>query len=123
MLDFDSHAIFEPDAVLASQLEPRSGLPEPEHSLMVAVLEDAVRCYLNYADAADRKQRALADDADAWFASTDRTRLYDFENVCDVLGIDAAYFREHLQRRRAQRHRPASSHAGPRAEPSAKQSA
>ena len=51
MLDFESHAIVEPDALLASQLEARSGLPEPEYALMVAVLEDAVRCYLNYADA------------------------------------------------------------------------
>jgi len=114
MLDFESHAIVEPDALLASQLEARSGLPEPEYALMVAVLEDAVRCYLNYADAADHKQRALAQDAVAWFASTERTQLFDFENVCDVLGIDAGYFREGLQRRRAQRRasaaRPATPH-------------
>jgi hypothetical protein len=87
---------------------------------MVAVLEDAVRCYLNYADAADRKQRALADDAEAWFASTERLHLYDFENVCDVLGIDAAYFRERLRRRRAERRaetsrRPATPHFSHRA--------
>lgn len=99
MLDFESNPIFEPDTVLASQLlPPRHGLPGPEHALMVAVLEDAMRCFLNYADATDRKQRALAADARAWFDSPERTRLFDFENVCDVLGIDAGYLRRQLAR-------------------------
>ena len=50
-----NYGIFEADTLLASQLlPPRSALPEPERSLMVAVFEDAVRCFLNHCGATDR---------------------------------------------------------------------
>ena len=71
---------------------------------MVAVLEDAVRCFLNHYGAADRKQRMLYEEARAWLLSTEHTGLYAFENVCDVLGIEPGYLRRQLLARRDERH-------------------
>ena len=45
MMDSENN-IFEPDVVLASELDTaRSGLPEPERMLLIAVLEEAARCF------------------------------------------------------------------------------
>jgi len=105
MIDYDHQSIFESDAVLASQFfTPPTALPDPERALMVAVLEDGVRCFLNYYRAADRKQRILYEEARAWLLSAQRTGLYAFENVCDVLGVEPGYLRRQLLARRDERH-------------------
>lgn len=89
--------IFEPDVVLAPDFyAPRTGLPDPERSLMIAVLEEASRCLLNYCTSIDRKQRQLYEEARDWFASEDYEHLYSYENVCHVLGIDPAYLRRRI---------------------------
>lgn len=94
-MDWDNH-IFEQDIVLSAGLfAQRSGLPTPERSLMLAVLEEAARCFLDYGTA-EGKQRVLYEEARDWFASSAHTQLYDFENVCDVLGIDVGYLRRRL---------------------------
>jgi hypothetical protein len=101
----ENNYIFEVDVTLRSELQSDRGLQGPEHALMVAVLEDAARCFLNRWNAASRKDRLLHTEARDWFRSTECMRLYDFENVCDVLGIDADYLRRglfrELERRRA----------------------
>jgi len=92
--------IFEPDVVLSAELfPPRSGLTDPERMLMIAVLEDAVRCLLRSCTAGvDRKLRALYEETHAWFCSSEQTELYDFENVCAVLGIEADWLRGRILR-------------------------
>lgn len=110
MMDSENH-IFEPDVILASEMSTqRSGLPEPERMLMIAVLEEAARCFSNYGTASDRKQRALYEEARDWFASEDRSHLYAFENVCDVLGIDPAWLRRRLLQARNARRARADAH-------------
>lgn len=103
-MDTDNH-IFERDIVsTADVFGERSGPLTPERSLMLAVLEEASRCFLNYGTA-QGKQRVLYEEARDWFASSEQTRLYDFENVCNVLGIAPDYLRRRLievrDRRRA----------------------
>lgn len=96
MIDTDNH-IFEPDIVLSSQFfAPPAGPATPERTLMVAVLEEAVRSLFRYATTTDRKERRIYEEARDWFRSPEQTRLYDFENVCNVVGIDAGYFRRRL---------------------------
>ncbi|MCC6765219.1 MAG: hypothetical protein IT293_11210 [Deltaproteobacteria bacterium] len=108
--------MFEPDAVLASEFHaPRSGLPEPERALMIAVLEEASRCFLNYCASSDRKQRALYEEAHAWFASSEDTHLYAYESVCNVLGFEPGSLRRRIFAVRDRRR--AASAAAPRAEP------
>lgn len=96
MMDADNH-IFEPDIVLSSELLGRSqGPPSPERALMLAVLEDAMRCFLNSCMATEGKRRTLYEETRDWLRSTEHTRLYDFDNICNVLGIDADYLRRRL---------------------------
>jgi hypothetical protein len=96
MMDSDNH-IFEPDVVLSSELfAPRTGVPSAERALMIAVLEDAARCFLRPYDPANRKQHALYEEARDWFLSSEHSRLFDFETVCAVLGIDAAWLRRRM---------------------------
>ena len=103
MVNFERHDICEPEGVLASQfLSSPNGLPEAERSLMVAVLEDAVRCFLGYCGTADRKKRLLYKDAEAWFRSTEHSGLYTFDNICTVLDIDPAGLRRRLRAKRDQ---------------------
>ena len=96
MTDSENH-IFEPDVVLSSEFfTPGTGLPSPERALMIAVLEDATRCFLRRYDPANRKQHALYEEARDWFLSSEHSRLFDFETVCGVLGIDAAWLRRRM---------------------------
>jgi hypothetical protein len=99
MTDTDNK-IFEPDVTLSAEIfGDRTGPITPERSLMIAVLEDAARCLLRSCTATvDRKLRALYDETREWFCSPSATGLYDFENVCAVLDIDAVWLRERLLR-------------------------
>ena len=92
-----SNAIFEPDVVLSAELfAPRSGLPAPERALLIAVLEDAGRCIFKGCTAADWRARALYKETRDWFASTEQARLFDFETVCNVLGIEPDWLRRRV---------------------------
>lgn len=97
MIDQERLNIFEPDVTLAAEAAPP---PSGERELMFAVLEDAMRCYVNGADATDRKRRALHEDAAAWFAATEDEGLYSFVNVCAVLGLEPDWVRRRLAARR-----------------------
>lgn len=99
MTDTERASVFEPDVTIGvDPSTPQSG----ERELMLAVLEDAMRCYLNHADATDKKRRALYEDAAEWFAATEDEGLYSFVNVCAVLGLDAGFVRRKLAARRKQ---------------------
>lgn len=92
--------LFQPDTLLPSQyfdrLRRRASI-DGERRLMVAILEDAVDVYRKQAGAADRKRRQLFEDADAWIESADKSWIFSYENICDVLGIDAGYLRRGLR--------------------------
>lgn len=53
----------------------------PEEALMVAVLEDAERA-LRSRDVRARRE------AERWFASDDRSHVFAFASICDVLDLD-----------------------------------
>ena len=93
--------LFQPDTLLPSQyfdrIRRRASF-DGERRLMVAVLEDAVDVYRKQAGARDRKRRQLFEDAEAWIESDDKSWIFSFENICDVLGIDATYLRKGLRR-------------------------
>jgi hypothetical protein len=92
--------LFQPDVLLPTQFFDRirrRSEHDGERRLMVAVLEDAVDVYRKKCTARDRRSRELFEEAEAWIESTDRTWLFSFENICDVLGIDADYLRRGLR--------------------------
>lgn len=86
------------DLLSAQRFTPPRPLPESERRLRLAILEDALRYYHQYRDATDRRSRALYEDAAEWFTSADRSEAFAFENVCDALGLDAAFIRRGLRR-------------------------
>jgi len=90
-----------PEQFFAALADPRT---EPERRLMVAVLEEAISVMLNGQNAGDER-RALAREAERWFASDEHRAPFAFAAICDVLGLDIGRVRRALagwlQRRRA----------------------
>jgi hypothetical protein len=100
--------LLQPDTLLPSQYFGRVRRRtefDGERRLMIAVLEDAVEIYRKQATAQDTRGRNLFREAEEWLEDPDRTWLFSFENICDVLDIDSAYVRRglHALKRRALR--------------------
>ncbi len=93
--------LFEPDILLPNQYFAafrRGRAVEGERRLMLAVLEDAVDSYRKYALARDPREQACFLEAREWFVSQDRSWLFAFENVCDVLEMNPDYLRSGLDK-------------------------
>ncbi len=91
--------LFQPDTLLPSQFFDRvrrRSQHEGERRLMIAVLEDAVDVYRKQAGARESRGRQLFQEAEEWIEDRDRTWLFSFENICDVLDIDGDYLRKGL---------------------------
>jgi len=92
--------LFQPDTLLPSQYFDRirrRASSDGERRLMVAILEDAVDVYRKQAGARDRKRRQLFEDAEGWIESADKSWIFSYENICEVLGIDPTYLRKGLR--------------------------
>ncbi|MBM4258826.1 MAG: hypothetical protein FJ147_23355 [Deltaproteobacteria bacterium] len=70
----------------------------PERRLLLAVLEDAVAMFFRYRTDRSTRGKRLFRETQAWFATTNRTALGDFEFICDHLNLDADYIRAGLRR-------------------------
>jgi hypothetical protein len=93
--------LFLPDMLLADQYSAvfRKTSPlEPEKSLMMAILEDAIDCYQKYLRAKDKRGKGLFHEAEDWILATDPDWLFSFDNVCDTLGLQPDYLRQGLVR-------------------------
>lgn len=94
-------SIFEPDTLLSAQYFEnlrRRTILEPEKRLIVAVLEDAINCYQNNLTAQSGRGKKLFDEAEEWILEEDGRRLFSFESVCELLGLNPAYVRQGLLR-------------------------
>lgn len=95
---------FEPDTMLPVQFAGRAGSRRSqfgEFRLMNAILEDAVDMYRKHADAERGRKHDLFDEAEAWIESTDRDWVFSFENICDMLDLDADCLRAGLRAHKA----------------------
>jgi len=64
----------------------------PEYNLLVAVLDRAVDDVKGiYSSNRDQLK------ARRWFLSSNKIELYDFENICDIIGLDADQVRKQLR--------------------------
>ena len=68
----------------------------PELSLMLAVLEDAIRTFSRSAGSRRRRHQRLFAEEAAWFESHDVERPFAFESICDALGLEPAWIRRGL---------------------------
>lgn len=73
----------------ASRVMPRSGV----RALMLAVLEDAIRCYFR----GDARVRA---EAELWIEVGPRHGAFSFDVICESFGLDPAATRKALRRMR-----------------------
>ena len=91
--------LFTPDTLLPSQFFDRVRRRvehDGERRLMIAVLEDAVDVYRKQAGAQEARNQQLFREAEEWIEDRNRTWLFSFENICDVLDIDSSYVRRGL---------------------------
>ena len=106
-----------------ADLVRRNHVIEGELKLLLAVLEDAIRCYLRNVNAKDGEHRREFVEVRAWFdgsmAGTRCGDIFSFENLCAALGIEPRVLLARLQiltigdlpsrRYQMRRHRPLSS--------------
>src|SRR6187397_2447950 len=81
-----------PDVILPQQFfdGPRGDSDfSPEKALMLAVLEDAIRCFQEYFRTTRARPRMLSRQAERWIRTRDWNWPFSFNNVCDSIGIDS----------------------------------
>ena len=92
--------LFTPDTLLPSQffdrVRRRTEL-DGERRLMIAVLEDALDVYRKQLVAHDARGRQLFLEAEQWLEDREANDLFSFENICDVLDLNAEYIRRGLK--------------------------
>ena len=103
-MELESSAIegvFIPDVLTPGQyydgMRADNGCARHIKRLMLAVLEDAVRCYLTYANSRSRAQRRLFVEAEGWLTDHKADGAFAFDTVCETLGIDPNCLREGLR--------------------------
>jgi hypothetical protein len=92
-------ALFQADILIRDQFVAtykRRFHLEPEKTLMLAVLQDAVICFQDNLAATDKRKRQLFLEAQEWIMEENTNYLYSFENICDLLGFSASYLRRGL---------------------------
>jgi hypothetical protein len=91
---------FAPGCILPVQYfarSQRSFTAGPEGRLMLAVLEDAVNCYLQNMNRSDREALLEFREVNNWFNARNSHDLFAFETICDVLSINPGWMRRCLQ--------------------------
>jgi hypothetical protein len=92
-------ALFQPDILIREQFMAtytRRFHLEPERTLMLSVLQDAVICFQNNVVATDKRKRRLFLEAQEWIMQEDTNYFYSFENICHLLGFSPSYLRRGL---------------------------
>jgi hypothetical protein len=74
----------------------------PVKRLMMAVLEDALRCFQNNAEAKSGPRKRLFAEAEEWLCGEGGDGPFSFETVCETLGIEPQFLRGGLKEWRAQ---------------------
>jgi hypothetical protein len=93
-------SLFQPDTLISDQYFEnfRRSRLEPEKKLMLAVLEDGVRCFQENVMARSGRRKKLFDEAEEWILEENSDRLFSFESACEVLGFNPQYVRHGLLR-------------------------
>jgi hypothetical protein len=98
-------SIFVPDVITPGQYYDSrrdDSAIAPVKRLMMAVLEDALRCFQNNSDAKSGPRKRLFTDAEQWLCGEDGDGPFSFETVCETLGIEPGFLRGGLREWRGQ---------------------
>ncbi|HWH77098.1 MAG TPA: hypothetical protein VNT76_06990 [Candidatus Binatus sp.] len=93
-------SLFQPDTLLGEDYAAnfRRKIPlEPERTLLLAVLEDGIRCFQENLFAVSGKRRALFDEAKEWLLSDDNDWFCSFVSICTLLNLEPNYIRRGLR--------------------------
>jgi hypothetical protein len=85
-----------PDSVLPIQYYSTHEV-SPHYRLLLAVLEDAIRCFQRNCDARTGRRRILFREAKEWLFGFDATAFMSCPTVCESLGIDPLMLRRRLR--------------------------
>jgi hypothetical protein len=99
-LDDRIGSLFQPDTLLGEDYAAnfRRKIPlESERTLLLAVLEDGVRCYQENLFAVNGKRRILFDEAKEWLFSDDADWFCSFVSICTLLNLEPNYIRRGLR--------------------------
>ena len=99
-LDERIGSLFQPDTLLGEDYAAnfRRKIPlEPERILLLAILEDGVRCYQENLFVAGGKRRALFEEARDWLFCDDALWFCSFVSICTMLNLDPDYIRRGLK--------------------------
>src|SRR5439155_1239305 len=83
--------LFTPDIVLPEQFfegARRDSYISGEKALMLAVLEDGIRCFQEHLRNPRSNPRLLSQQAEQWIRAVDYEWPFSFQNVCETLGIN-----------------------------------
>lgn len=98
-MDENIGSLFQPDTLLVEQylrnFRRRISL-EPEKTLMLAVLEDAINCFKDNVAAESEKKKRLFEAAEQWILADDGDWVFSFQITCEVLGFSPEYVRQGL---------------------------
>lgn len=95
---------FGPDVILPEQFyDQRNGTEQAagEKALMLAVLEDGIRCFQEHLKNPRVRPRLLARQAEKWIRSSDWDWPFSFNNVCESLSLNPDCLRSRLLAPRA----------------------
>ncbi len=97
--------LFVPDAITPEQYYDSrrdDSAIRPLKRLMMAVLEDALRCFQNNADATSGPRKRLFLEAEQWLCGESGDGPFSFETICETLGIEPRFLRGGLREWRNQ---------------------
>lgn len=98
-------SLFVPDVVTPEQYfdgRRDDGEIRPVKRLMLAVLEDALRCFQNNANAKTGLRKRLFAEAEEWLCGSSGDGPFSFDTVCETLGIEPEFLRKGLVEWRAE---------------------
>jgi len=115
---FDSQTAARQSSEEAQTSWPRPGYPltaaaeaissdlqwTPELHLMLAILEDAIACYLKTLKRPRQNPEILARQAEYWIRLEDWDSPFSFNNICEALGMDPAALRDRVLRQATNDH-------------------
>jgi len=91
--------LFAPDIILPEQFVEgvrSDSYVSGEKALMLAVLEDGIRCFQEHLRNPRSNPRLLSRQAEEWIRAVDYDWSFSFNNVCETLGINPSALRTTL---------------------------
>jgi hypothetical protein len=92
----DGWISIEPTDIEVLEKVYKKDIREGEERLMLAVLEEAVKCFQEYVLATRPREKRLFQEAEEWILETDSEYLFSFESICQTLGLHPDYTRQGL---------------------------